>query len=179
MSEIKVRQIVLASRPQGKVQLNNFRLEEDASRGPGPGEVLLKTKYLSLDPYMRGRMDDRKSYAEPTTLGSVMPGERRTVHVGSNERIRIHRLLDRDAANKRRHLARDFIQTTKHYVLAGSLHSRALKQIMQAGTGKTSGAHSPALPLHAGNAGLLKAAAVSSTLQRIGNRVLLHLRQVS
>jgi NADPH-dependent curcumin reductase len=75
MSEIKVRQIVLASRPQGKVQLNNFRLEEDASRGPGPGEVLLKTKYLSLDPYMRGRMDDRKSYAEPTTLGSVMPGE--------------------------------------------------------------------------------------------------------
>jgi len=75
MSEIKVRQIVLASRLQGKVQLNNFRLEEDASRGPGPGEVLLKTKYLSLDPYMRGRMDDRKSYAEPTTLGSVMPGE--------------------------------------------------------------------------------------------------------
>lgn len=75
MSEIKVRRIVLASRPQGKVQLNNFRLEEDTLPDLGPGELLLKTKYLSLDPYMRGRMDDRKSYAEATALGSVMPGE--------------------------------------------------------------------------------------------------------
>ena len=42
---------------------------------PGTGEMLLKVRYLSLDPYMRGRMDDRKSYAEPTAPGAVMPGE--------------------------------------------------------------------------------------------------------
>jgi NADPH-dependent curcumin reductase CurA len=42
---------------------------------PGPGQVLLRVQYLSLDPYMRGRMDDRESYATPTPLGDVMPGE--------------------------------------------------------------------------------------------------------
>jgi NADPH-dependent curcumin reductase len=75
MSDTKIRQIVLAARPQGEVQLGDFRLEEMATPKPGPGEMLLKVRYLSLDPYMRGRMDDRKSYAEPTALGAVMPGE--------------------------------------------------------------------------------------------------------
>ena len=69
------RQIVLAARPKGKPQLTDFRLEETAIPTPGPGQVLLRVQYLSLDPYMRGRMDDRKSYAPPTELGAVMPGE--------------------------------------------------------------------------------------------------------
>jgi NADPH-dependent curcumin reductase CurA len=75
MSATKLRQIVLAARPQGKPRLTDFRLEEAAIPTPGPGQVLLHVQYLSLDPYMRGRMDDRESYATPTPLGGVMPGE--------------------------------------------------------------------------------------------------------
>jgi NADPH-dependent curcumin reductase CurA len=59
----QARQIVLAARPQGRPKLPDFRLEETAIPTPGPGQVLLRVQYLSLDPYMRGRMDDRKSYA--------------------------------------------------------------------------------------------------------------------
>src|SRR6202158_5307248 len=75
MSEAKARQIVLAARPQGKPKLTDFRLEETAIPTPGAGQVLLRVRYLSLDPYMRGRMDDRKSYATPVPLGGVMGGE--------------------------------------------------------------------------------------------------------
>jgi NADPH-dependent curcumin reductase len=75
MSSTKARQIVLAARPQGKPRLTDFRLEETQIPTPGAGQVLLQVQYLSLDPYMRGRMDDRKSYAAPTQLGAVMPGE--------------------------------------------------------------------------------------------------------
>jgi NADPH-dependent curcumin reductase CurA len=75
MSATKARQIVLAARPQGKPRPTDFRLEETAIPTPGPGQVLLRVQYLSLDPYMRGRMDDRESYAQPTPLGGVMPGE--------------------------------------------------------------------------------------------------------
>jgi NADPH-dependent curcumin reductase CurA len=75
MSSTKARQIVLAARPQGKPRLTDFRLEETPLPTPGAGHVLLEVLYLSLDPYMRGRMDDRKSYAAPTALGAVMPGE--------------------------------------------------------------------------------------------------------
>jgi NADPH-dependent curcumin reductase len=69
------RQIVLAARPQGKPQLTDFRLEETAIPTPASGQLLLGVQYLSLDPYMRGRMDDRKSYATPLQLGEVMTGE--------------------------------------------------------------------------------------------------------
>jgi NADPH-dependent curcumin reductase CurA len=75
MSATKARQIVLATRPQGRPKLTDFRLEETAIPTPGPSQVLLQVQYLSLDPYMRGRMDDRESYAAPTPLGGVMPGE--------------------------------------------------------------------------------------------------------
>jgi NADPH-dependent curcumin reductase CurA len=75
MTEGKARQIVLAARPQGKPRLTDFRLEETAIPTPGPGQVLLRVQYLSLDPYMRGRMDDRESYAPPAPLGGLMPGE--------------------------------------------------------------------------------------------------------
>src|SRR5258707_380333 len=75
MSGTVARQIVLAARPQGKPRLADFRLEQSTIPTPGAGQVLLKVQYLSLDPYMRGRMDDRNSYQPPTPLGDVMPGE--------------------------------------------------------------------------------------------------------
>jgi NADPH-dependent curcumin reductase len=69
------RQIVLAARPKGRPQLTDFRLEETAIPTPASGQLLLGAQYLSLDPYMRGRTDDRKSYANPVQLGEVMTGE--------------------------------------------------------------------------------------------------------
>ncbi|MBE1275768.1 NADP-dependent oxidoreductase [Enterovibrio baiacu] len=66
--------IVLASRPVGAPVADNFRLENVNIPTIGQGEVLLKTIYLSLDPYMRGRMSDAKSYAEPTAIDDVMVG---------------------------------------------------------------------------------------------------------
>src|ERR1700751_2492708 len=75
MTASRARQIVLAARPQGKPQLTDFRLEETEIPTPASGQLLLAVQYLTLDPYMRGRMDDRKSYATPLQLGDVMTGE--------------------------------------------------------------------------------------------------------
>ena len=72
MSEMQ--RVVLASRPKGSPTLDNFRLETAELPEPGPGEMLLRTIWLSLDPYMRGRMDDVKSYADPVPLGGTMEG---------------------------------------------------------------------------------------------------------
>ena len=58
MSTTKANQIVLSSRPRGEPRLADFRLEETEIPEPGPGQVLLRVQYLSLDPYMRGRMGD-------------------------------------------------------------------------------------------------------------------------
>jgi NADPH-dependent curcumin reductase CurA len=66
--------ILLASRPHGEPTADNFRLETAPVPAPGDGEVLLRTIYLSLDPYMRGRMSDAKSYAAPNELDAVMQG---------------------------------------------------------------------------------------------------------
>src|SRR5919201_4350902 len=68
------RQIVLASRPKGEARESDFRLVEAELRPLGEGEVLTRVQYLSLDPYMRGRMDDARSYAPPQPLGEVMVG---------------------------------------------------------------------------------------------------------
>ena len=68
------RRIVLASRPQGRPSAANFRLEEAPVPEPGPDQVLCRTIYLSLDPYMRGRMSDAASYANPVQIGQVMEG---------------------------------------------------------------------------------------------------------
>ncbi|CAM5769252.1 NADPH-dependent curcumin reductase [Labrys miyagiensis] len=68
------RRIVLASRPEGAPIPANFRLEETALRPLEEGEVLLRILYLSLDPYMRGRMSAAKSYAKPVEVGGVMEG---------------------------------------------------------------------------------------------------------
>jgi NADPH-dependent curcumin reductase CurA len=75
MSEPAVKQIVLASRPKGLPTPENLRLEEVPMPEVPQGGLLLRVLYLSLDPYMRGRMDDRKSYAKPASLGEVMTGE--------------------------------------------------------------------------------------------------------
>ncbi len=70
-----MQQIVLASRPQGKPTPENFRLEEAPMPACPKGGLLLRVLILSLDPYMRGRMDDRKSYAKPVEIGAPMTGE--------------------------------------------------------------------------------------------------------
>jgi len=66
--------IVLASRPQGSVSIANFRLEGHVVAAPGEGEVLVRVRFLSLDPYMRMRLNDVKSYAAPQALDAVMVG---------------------------------------------------------------------------------------------------------
>src|ERR1700728_4061686 len=75
MSQPVVRQIVLASRPSGPPKPENFRLEQVPMPALPPGGLLLKVLYLSLDPYMRGRMDDRKSYARSVDIGEPITGE--------------------------------------------------------------------------------------------------------
>lgn len=66
--------IVLASRPHGEVLPENFRLEKVPVPALKDGEVLIRNHYLSLDPYMRGRMEDVKSYAAPQVIGETMIG---------------------------------------------------------------------------------------------------------
>jgi len=68
------RQILLASRPEGWVTEANFKLVESAMPRPGDGQFLVRNRWLSLDPYMRGRMDAKKSYAKHVELGEVMVG---------------------------------------------------------------------------------------------------------
>jgi len=68
------RQILLASRPKGKPTSENFKIVESPIPEPGDAQVLLKTLYLSLDPYMRGRMSEAPSYAPPVKIGEVMVG---------------------------------------------------------------------------------------------------------
>ena len=68
------RQITLAARPTGLPKESDFRLVESAIPSPGPGAALVRTLYLSVDPYMRGRMNDAKSYAPPVQIGEVMVG---------------------------------------------------------------------------------------------------------
>ena len=68
------RQILLASRPVGAPTASNFALAQTALPVAGPGQVLLRTVYLSLDPYMRGRMSDAASYAAAAALNAPMVG---------------------------------------------------------------------------------------------------------
>ncbi len=68
------RKVTLASRPFGAPTHDNFSIETEMVSMPKAGELLLRTVYLSLDPYMRGRMNDAKSYAEPVAIGETMVG---------------------------------------------------------------------------------------------------------
>ncbi|HXS53741.1 MAG TPA: NADP-dependent oxidoreductase [Usitatibacter sp.] len=69
------KQVVLASRPTGAVTRENFRIVEAPAASPGEGEVLVRNEWLSLDPYMRGRMSDAKSYAAHVEIGGLMVGQ--------------------------------------------------------------------------------------------------------
>lgn len=68
------RRILLNARPHGMPNAQDFRMDKEPVPTPGTGQVLLRTLYLSLDPYMRGRMSDGPSYAAPVALGEVMVG---------------------------------------------------------------------------------------------------------
>jgi len=71
-SDTTNRQILLASRPVGAPTAANFNLVETAIPAVGTGQMLLRNRWMSLDPYMRGRMSDAKSYADPVPVGGVM-----------------------------------------------------------------------------------------------------------
>jgi NADPH-dependent curcumin reductase CurA len=78
------RRIVLARRPQGAPTAADFRLETHPVPAAGPGQVLLRTRYLSLDPYMRGRMNEGPSYVPPVAIDAVMTGQTVSVVEASN-----------------------------------------------------------------------------------------------
>ena len=73
-SSLRNRKFVLAERPSGAPDDNTLRLETGDLPTPGKGQMLLRNEYLSLDPYMRGRMSDAPSYAAPVEIGAVMVG---------------------------------------------------------------------------------------------------------
>ena len=68
------RRVVLARRPPAELAEADFRVEEVPVPEPGPRQVLVRVVYMSLDPYMRGRMRDAASYAAPVGIGEVMTG---------------------------------------------------------------------------------------------------------
>ena len=69
------RQILLAARPEGFPKDSDFSLVETDVPQSGPGEVLVRSQWLSLDPYMRGRMSTARSYAKATEVGEPMTGQ--------------------------------------------------------------------------------------------------------
>jgi NADPH-dependent curcumin reductase CurA len=81
---LKNRQVLLASRPSGEPTPDNFRMGEVEAPRPGSGQMLLRTIYLSLDPYMRGRMNAAPSYASPVGVGEVMEGRSISEVIESN-----------------------------------------------------------------------------------------------
>src|SRR5258708_15753295 len=74
MTSQSARRVVLVARPVGEPKPSDFRIEDTAPPTPGEGQVLLRTIWLSLDPYMRGRMSDGPSYAAPVPIGGGMEG---------------------------------------------------------------------------------------------------------
>ena len=74
MAAMENKQILLASRPAGMPTMENFKLVDAEVPQPKDGEVLLRTLFLSVDPYMRSRMNDRKSYVDPFALNKVITG---------------------------------------------------------------------------------------------------------
>jgi len=70
----QMQRIALVSRPTGAPSHDNYSLEYADVPSPGAGQILVKVHYMSLDPYMRGRMDDAKSYAAPVPIGGTMEG---------------------------------------------------------------------------------------------------------
>ena len=77
-------QVLLRRRPQGEPTPDDFEIREAPAPEPAEGEVLVRARFLSLDPYMRGRMSDAKSYAKPVEIGAVMEGQTAGEVVASN-----------------------------------------------------------------------------------------------
>src|ERR1700722_13676898 len=76
MTDTTNQRFLLAARPEGRaVREDDFRLDAAPMPVPGDGQLLLRTLFLSLDPYMRGRMSAARSYAPPVEIGAVMAGE--------------------------------------------------------------------------------------------------------
>ena len=69
------RSVVLRRRPSGAPDRSDFDIIEDAIPSPGPGEVVTRTIWLSIDPYMRGRLREQQTYAKAVEIGEVMTGE--------------------------------------------------------------------------------------------------------
>jgi NADPH-dependent curcumin reductase CurA len=84
LSNQKNHEIRLKSRPVGKPTTDNFEVVETAVPTPEPGQVLVRNSFISVDPYMRGRMIDRKSYAPPFQIGETMQGHAVGQVVASN-----------------------------------------------------------------------------------------------
>jgi NADPH-dependent curcumin reductase CurA len=78
------KRVLLAARPVGEPKESDFRIESMPVPTAGAGEMLLRTLWLSLDPYMRGRMSDAPSYATPVAIGQVMEGRTVSEVVSSN-----------------------------------------------------------------------------------------------
>ncbi len=78
-------QVLLRRRPEGAPVPEDFEVVETPAPVPGAGQVLVRARFLSLDPYMRGRMSDAKSYAKPVALGAVMEGATVGEGVASND----------------------------------------------------------------------------------------------
>ena len=74
MSTRTNRQVLLNAHPVGFPVDTDFKMVETPAPEPGDGELLIRTIYQSLDPYMRGRMSDRASYADPVAIGGLMGG---------------------------------------------------------------------------------------------------------
>jgi N-terminal domain of oxidoreductase len=96
----QAKRVVLVSRPVGEPKPSDFRVEDYTPPTPGEGQVLLRTIWLSLDPYMRGRMSDGPSYAAPVPIGGVMEGG--TVSAGRRMRSRTARDWQKSIRNSHR-----------------------------------------------------------------------------
>jgi NADPH-dependent curcumin reductase len=84
MIQNKCRQFTLASRPQGKVRITDLALREIEIPSPKKGEILVRNEYFSLDPSMKGHMEDRSDYRAPLQIGDVMAGRAVGTIVESN-----------------------------------------------------------------------------------------------
>src|SRR4051812_30143611 len=71
---LRAREIHLAARPRGEPRDSDFRLVEVDVSAPGPGQVLVRNAWMSVDPYMRGRMNDVRSYVPPFALDAPLEG---------------------------------------------------------------------------------------------------------
>jgi len=79
------RRVTLAARPVGAPQESDFALDEAPVPEPGPGEVLVRNLYVSVDPYQRGRMSEARSYAKPLEIGDVVTSQAVGEVVESND----------------------------------------------------------------------------------------------